>query len=103
MALPQLTDPPQKDQLAAEDITWVFDCTELLAGDTIASVVSSTLTAGSTVIALVDAASFVGVNVFQRIRAGILEAGSLYRLVVVVNPAGSSNELATVLQISCPF
>lgn len=103
MSLPQQSNPPKLDQGAAEDITYGIDCTALVSGVETVTVPVVTLTGPLGAVTLADAPVVSGTVVLQRIRAAVLTAGDLYRLTTLITPSGTTNVLAVITAINCPF
>jgi hypothetical protein len=102
MSIPQTTVPALVDQLSVEDLTWGVDCTALVPASSIAATTATLTSATGVVVTLADAPVIDGDVVAVRIRAGVLTRGT-YQLVVTVAPVGTTNVLAAVTQITCPF
>lgn len=101
MTSPIDTLPRTVEQVAVEDIVYGIDCTALLSGTQTVTVVTSTLTDNKVNVTLTDTAGVTGNVVTQRIRAGTLIAGNTYQWQITINPSGTTNILASALQITC--
>jgi hypothetical protein len=103
MSLPQQTNPPTLYQASVEDITYGIDCTALLVGSQTLTAATAALTGPAGAVTLVDGPAVVGNVVQQRVRADVLTGTTLYQLLVTVTPSGTTNVLAEILAINCPF
>lgn len=99
------TDPAGVQQASVEDIVWGIDMSNYLSpGESVTNAVATlTNMRSKTVVILQDSCAVLGNVVTQRIRSTTLLANITYQLLVTFTAFPTSNELATVLSITCPL